>query len=201
MNFREQNSARTPRRATRCRFKIRRRRRHHRMETSGRSCPGLRRARVQGRRPTRFVGKLCVFRVLQGTLGGEQPARGWIDDGKRACASAHVFKVQGTRPQAETKRDHRGRYRRGGEDRRTRLRRDDPCMAAYRSDQALARSMPNMPKPMFGLAIEGTSKGAETKLGEALKQDDGRGSHARGGARAGHRRNRAARPGRAAPSA
>ena len=57
-----------------------------------------------------------------------------------------------------------------------------------------------LPKPMFGLAIEGTSKGAETKMGEALTEDDRRGSDAHGTSASGDGRDRPSRARRAAPA-
>jgi elongation factor G len=111
-----------------------------------------------------FVGKLCVFRVLQGTLGGDiQPH---IDDGKRGVRIAHVFKLQG-REHAETKQIIAGDI--GAVAKIDEI--DFNSILHTFSDKPLLRAVvPNMPKPMYGLAIEGTSKGAETKIGEALKK-------------------------------
>jgi elongation factor G len=111
-----------------------------------------------------YVGKLCVFRVHQGTIGSDsQPL---VDDRTRPTRMGHVFKLQG-KNHAETDRILAGDI--GAVAKLEELNfhsvlHDEPLGEAARIQ------VPALPKPMFGLAIEGTSKGAETKMGEALSK-------------------------------
>ena len=109
-----------------------------------------------------YVGKLAVFRVHQGTIGPDNQPQ--VDDRTRPIRIAHVFKLQGKNctetdcivagdvgAVAKIEEINYGSILHGGE----------PAGGARLIAAAL-------PKPMYGLAIEGTSKGAETKLAEAL---------------------------------
>jgi elongation factor G len=109
-----------------------------------------------------YVGKLSVFRVHQGHIGSDQSPH--IDDGRKPVRIAHVFKMQG--------KDH--------SEMDTVIAGDIGAVAKvdeiqYNSVLHTGDISPDMhlrplvlPKPMFGLAIEVATKGAENKLGEAL---------------------------------
>ncbi|MHC4991998.1 MAG: elongation factor G [Planctomycetota bacterium] len=111
-----------------------------------------------------FVGKLCVFRVHQGHIGSDvQPL---IDDGKKGVRIAHVFSLQG-KDQKEVDKIIAGDI--GAV---AKVEEIDYNSVMHVGDVgAELRIKPTMlPKPMFGLAIEGTSKGAETKMSDALRK-------------------------------
>jgi elongation factor G len=109
-----------------------------------------------------YVGKLCVFRVHQGTIGSDsQPL---VDDRTRPLRMGHVFKLQG-KTHAETNQIVAGDI--GAVAKLEELNFDSVLHGDALGDDILIAA-PALPKPMFGLAIEGTSKGAETKMGEAL---------------------------------
>jgi len=109
-----------------------------------------------------YVGKLCVFRVHQGHVGSDvQPL---IDDARKGVRISHVFKLQG-KEHSEAKQIIAG-------DIGAVAKIDDIHFDSVLHDGKIAEdlrfnSIP-LPKPMYGLAIEGKSKGAETKLGEAM---------------------------------
>ncbi|MHC4415160.1 MAG: elongation factor G [Planctomycetota bacterium] len=109
-----------------------------------------------------YVGKLCVFRVHQGSIGPDVQAQ--VDDRKRALRIAHVFKLQG-KTHAEAERIIAGDI--GAVAKLEELNYDSVLHSGNLGENVAVRSL-TLPKPMYGLAIEGTSKGAETKLGEAL---------------------------------
>ena len=111
-----------------------------------------------------FVGKLCVFRVHQGTAGLE--ANPHIDDAKRGTRIAHFFKVQGKNHE-ETTKIIAGDI--GAVAKIEEIDYDSVLHDGSIGSDLRLRSLV-MPKPMFGLSIEGTSKGAETKMGEALSK-------------------------------
>ena len=109
-----------------------------------------------------YVGKLCVFRVHQGTIGADsQPL---VDDRSRPVRMGHVFKLQG-KTHAETERIVAGDI---GAVAKLEELNYDSVLHGETLGEGIRIVAPALPKPMFGLAIEGTSKGAETKIGEAL---------------------------------
>jgi elongation factor G len=109
-----------------------------------------------------YVGKLCVFRVHQGTIGPEtQPL---VDDRSRPVRMGHVFKLQG-KTHTETDRIVAGDI---GAVAKLEELNYDSVLHGEPLGEGICIQAPKLPTPMFGLAIEGTSKGAETKLGEAL---------------------------------
>jgi elongation factor G len=111
-----------------------------------------------------FVGKLCVFRVHQGKLGANvQPL---IDDGRKSVRIAHVFKLMG-KEHKETDTIIAGDI--GAVAKIEEIQYNSVLHAGDVGDHLHLRPLA-MPRPMFGLAVEGTSKGAETKLGEALRK-------------------------------
>ncbi len=111
-----------------------------------------------------YVGKLCVFRVYQGSIGHDKHPL--VDDGNRPVRIAHVFKLQG-KQSAEIDRVITG-------DIGAVAKVEELAFNSVLHDEPLGEGarvkIPALPKPMFGLAIEGTSKGAETKLAEALQK-------------------------------
>jgi len=109
-----------------------------------------------------FVGKLCVFRVHQGEIG--TGAQLHVDDVSRPVRFAHVFKLQGKNHE-ESDKIIAGDI--GAVAKVDELSFGSIIHANPIGDGARFVASP-LPKPMFGMAIEGTSKGAETKMGEAL---------------------------------
>lgn len=109
-----------------------------------------------------YVGKLSVFRVHQGTLTNDAHPK--VDDGKKAVRIAHLFKLQGKTHHevdklvagdigavAKIDEIHWGSVLHNGDI----------------GEHMHLKPLP-IPKPMFGLAIEGTNKNADAKLSEAL---------------------------------
>ena len=129
-----------------------------------------------------YVGKLCVFRVHQGTLdtSGDLAVRGLQPQGR--SASAHVFKLQG-KEHTEVERS----WSRATSEPWPRSTRSTTTPSMHDggdgNEDLHLRLHAAAASPMFGLAIEGTSKGAETKMGDALRKLDGRGPDPRGRAR------------------
>ncbi|MCA9295781.1 MAG: GTP-binding protein, partial [Phycisphaerales bacterium] len=111
-----------------------------------------------------FIGKLAVFRVHQGHIGSDfSPS---IGDMKKSVRIAHVFKLMG--------KDHKeidtiiaGDI--GAVAKIDELHYDSVMHDGTISDNLHLKPL-ILPKPMFGQAVEGTSKGAETKLGEAIRK-------------------------------
>jgi elongation factor G len=111
-----------------------------------------------------FVGKLCVFRVHQGHVGPDiHPV---IDEHKKAVRIAHVFHLQG-KEHKETDRIIAGDI---GAVAKIEDIHYDSCMHTGDIAPDLRIKAIELPKPMYGLAIEGTTKGSETKMAEALKK-------------------------------
>ena len=111
-----------------------------------------------------FVGKLSVFRVHQGHLGSDvQPH---IDGAKKGTRVAHVFKLQG-KSQTEVKQIVAGDI--GAVAKLDEIHYNSVLHMGDVGEDLHLKALV-LPKPMYGLAIEGTSKGAETKLGEALRK-------------------------------
>ena len=111
-----------------------------------------------------YVGKLCVFRVHQGTVTSDSQPR--VDDGKKGVRIAHVFKLQG-KDHAESERLIAGDI--GAVAKIEEINFDSLLHGGDIGENLCLRS-PDLPRPMYGLAVEGTSKGADTKLGEALRK-------------------------------
>ncbi len=109
-----------------------------------------------------YVGKLCVFRVHQGHIGPDVTPR--VNDARKGIRIAHVFHLQG-KEHKETEQIIAGDI--GAVAKIDEINYDATLHAGDVADDLQFRSI-TLPKPMFGLAIEGTSKGAETKMGEAL---------------------------------
>ncbi len=111
-----------------------------------------------------YVGKLCVFRVYQGEIGSGNQLQ--VDDGSRPVRIAHVFKLQG-KSHAEADRIIAGDI---GAVAKVEELSFGSIMHADALGDSLGLKVPPLPQPMYGLAIEGTNKGAETKMGEALSK-------------------------------
>ena len=111
-----------------------------------------------------YVGKLCVFKVHQGHVGSDIHPR--IGDGRKGVRIAHVFKLQG-KDHAETDTIIAG-------DIGAVAKIDDIDYDATLHDGSISETLHfrsiELSKPMFGLAIEGTSKGADAKMGDALRK-------------------------------
>ena len=109
-----------------------------------------------------FVGRLGVFRIHQGTVSKDSQL--FIGDGRKPFKVGHLFKLQG--------KEHR-EIARGipgdicavakVED----LHFDAVLHDSHEDDHIHLRSM-QFPEPMYGLAIEATSRGDEQKLSDAL---------------------------------
>jgi len=108
-----------------------------------------------------FVGKLSYVRVHNGTLNASDHPR--VDDSKKGVRLGHVFQPQGR----ETTEIDAG------------VPGDICCLAKIEdihydstvhgvADGYAKMSTIPLPKPMYGLAIEATSKGGDAKLGEAM---------------------------------
>jgi elongation factor G len=111
-----------------------------------------------------YVGKLVLFRVHQGTLRhGDSPLIGRSRKGVRV---AHLFKVHG-KDHHEVPELVAGDI--GAVSKIDELGFDDVLHDGTIAEDLHLRPMP-LPRPMYGLALTGTSKGAETKLGEALRK-------------------------------
>jgi elongation factor G len=111
-----------------------------------------------------YVGKLCVFRVHQGTIGPDSQPQ--VDDRSRPVRMGHVFKLQG-KTHAESDRIVAGDI---GAVAKLEELNFDTVLHAESLGEGIRIKAPALPKPMYGLAVEGTSKGAETKLAEAISK-------------------------------
>ncbi len=109
-----------------------------------------------------FVGKLSYFRVHQGRLKADTQPR--VDDHKKPVRVSHVFKVRGkqTEETAELVAGDIGAVSKIDEINY------NSVLHASEEDHGLRLKHLPLPRPMYGLAIEGTSKGAESKMSEAL---------------------------------
>lgn len=109
-----------------------------------------------------YVGKLAFFRVHQGRIGHDVAPR--VNDNKKPIRIAHVFKVQG-KDHKETDSIIAGDI--GAVAKIDEITYNSVLHLGDIAEDLHLRPLV-LPKPMFGLAIEGTSKGSETKLSEAL---------------------------------
>ncbi len=109
-----------------------------------------------------YVGKLCVFKVHQGTLAGASQPK--ADDGRKPIRVAHVFKMQG-KTHTETDRIVAGDI--GAVAKVEHLHYDSVLHDGSIGDHIHLRPLP-LPRPMFGVAIEAGDRNAEAKLGEAM---------------------------------
>lgn len=111
-----------------------------------------------------YVGKLSVFRVHQGHMGSDINPR--VNDAKKGVRVAHVFKLQG-KDHAETSQIIAGDI--GAVAKIDEINYDATLHSGEIADDLHLHSI-TLPRPMFGLSIEGTSKGADAKIGDALRK-------------------------------
>jgi len=109
-----------------------------------------------------YVGKLSVFRVHQGHVGADLQPR--VDNGRKGVRIAHVFTLRG-KDHAETKQIIAGDI--GAVAKIDEIHFNSVLHSGDIAEDIHLRPLP-LPRPMYGLAIEGKSKGAETKLAEAI---------------------------------
>ncbi|MFK7959937.1 MAG: elongation factor G [Phycisphaerales bacterium] len=111
-----------------------------------------------------YIGRLSIFRVRQGTFNaGDAPL---VGDNPKPVRVAHIHKVMG-KEHAEVKQVIAGDI--GAVAKIDEIEYDTVLHDGSIAADLRFRSIP-LPKPMYGLAIVGTSKGAESKMGEALKR-------------------------------
>lgn len=111
-----------------------------------------------------FVGKLSVFRIYQGSV--RRDSQLFIDDGKKPFKVNHLFRMQG--------KDHIEIDCAVAGDIAAVAKIDDIHFDAilhdsHDEDHIHLRPL-DYPKPMFGLAIEATTRGQEQKLATALQK-------------------------------
>ncbi len=109
-----------------------------------------------------YVGKLAVFRVHQGHVGSDLQPR--VDAGRKGVRIAHVFKVRG-KDHAEIRQIIAGDI--GAVAKIDEIHFNSVLHTGEIGEDLHLKPLA-LPKPMYGLAIEGKQKGAETKLAEAL---------------------------------
>ena len=108
-----------------------------------------------------FVGKLCFFRVHQGTISNSTNPK--VADHRKGVRLSHLYRYCG--------KSHEEVHSAVPGDivavsKIEEIRYDN--VLHLDEDGWIAMDTITLPKPMFGLAIETTTKGAESKLGEAL---------------------------------
>ncbi len=109
-----------------------------------------------------YVGKLAVFRVHQGAVGRDTQPK--LDDGRKPIRVAHVFKLLG-KGHEEVDQIIAGDI--GAVAKIEELHWNSVLHDGSIGEHIHLKPLP-LPRPMFGLAIEGINKGAESKLAEAL---------------------------------
>ncbi|MGV8944322.1 elongation factor G [Thermomonas sp.] len=109
-----------------------------------------------------FVGKLGVFRVYQGTVMKDTQL--FIDDGKKPFKVAHLFKLKG-KEHVEITQAIPGDI--AAVAKIEELHFDAVLHDSHDEDQIHLAQM-QFPNPMFGLAVNASSKGQEQKLAIAL---------------------------------
>ena len=111
-----------------------------------------------------YVGKLSVFRVHQGTMeSGSSPL---VNDARKGVRMAHIFKLMG-KDHNEVKQVVAGDI--GAVSKIEEIEYDSTLHDGSVAEDLRLRPIP-LPKPMSGRAIEGTSKGADSKIGDALRK-------------------------------
>jgi len=109
-----------------------------------------------------FVGKLCVFRVLQGTLTAGDSVN--VGDERKPIRFAHIFNVQGK----DAKEIHTAIP--GdivGVAKIDEIHYNTILHKAYPADSVKARPIA-LPQPMYGLAVGAAKRGEEGKISQAL---------------------------------
>ncbi len=109
-----------------------------------------------------YAGKLSIFRVYQGTIRPDTQL--YVGDGRKAIKAAHLYRVQG--------KEHIEIPRAVAGDLCALAKVEDVHYDAIlhdSQDQAHYYLKPlDFPQPMFGLAVEATSRGQEQKLATGL---------------------------------
>ncbi len=109
-----------------------------------------------------FVGKMCIFRIHQGTVTADSML--YIDDDRKAFKVSHLFKVQGGKHEevdagipgdicAVAKHDE--------------IHYDAVLHDSHDEDGYRMRPL-DFPQPMYGLAVTSKQRGQEQKLSTAL---------------------------------
>jgi elongation factor G len=111
-----------------------------------------------------YVGKLSVFRVHQGRVGVDINPR--VDQERKPVRIAHVFKLRG-KQHTEVDQIIAGDI--GAVAKIDELHYNSVMHGGDLPEDIHLRPLA-LPKPMFGLAIEVATKGAENKLGDALRK-------------------------------
>ncbi len=109
-----------------------------------------------------FVGKLSVFKVHQGKV--DHHIQPFVDSNRRGVRIAHVFKLQG-KAHSEVPAIVAGDI--GAVAKIDEIHYGSILHTGDIGEDVHLRPLP-LPRPMFGLAITGTNKGAESKMAEAL---------------------------------
>ena len=109
-----------------------------------------------------FVGKLGIFRVYQGTV--KKDSQLFVDDGRKPFKVGHLFRIQG-KDHVEIERAVPGDI--AAVSRIEDLHFDAVLHDSHDEDHIHLEPI-DFPRPMFGLAIEASSRGQEQKLANAL---------------------------------
>ena len=109
-----------------------------------------------------FVGKMAVFKVHQGHVGSDFQPR--VGDARKSIRIGHVFKLQG-KQHSETDQIVAGDI--GAVAKIDEIGFNSVIHSDGVAEDLHIRPWP-LPRPLFGLAIEVTAKGAEGKLHDAL---------------------------------
>jgi elongation factor G len=110
-----------------------------------------------------FMGKVSVFRVHQGAVNsGDQV---YVDDARKAVRLSHVFKLQG-------KEHHQVEAIVAGDIGAVAKVDEMHYDGVLRAESGGGMSLKalDLPRPMFGLAIEATKRGEEEKISTALSR-------------------------------
>lgn len=111
-----------------------------------------------------FVGKLGIFRVYQGTL--KKDTQLFVDDGKKPFKVGHLFKLKG-KDHVEIDQAIPGDIAAVAKVEDLHF---DAVLHDSHDEDHIHLAPVAFPKPMFGLAIEASSKGQEQKLSIALQK-------------------------------
>lgn len=109
-----------------------------------------------------FVGKLAVFRVYQGTV--KKDTQLFIDDGRKPFKVAHLFKLHG-KEHREVERAVPGDIAAVAKVEELHF---DAVLHDSHDEDHIRLAPTAFPRPMFGLAVQASSKGQEQKLTTAL---------------------------------
>jgi len=109
-----------------------------------------------------FVGKLCVFRVFQGTI--KKDSQLFVDDGKKAFKVGHLFKLKG-KDYIEIDQAIPGDIAAVAKVEEIHF---DAVLHDSHDEDHIHLAPLAFPQPMFGLAVEPAHKGQEQKLAASL---------------------------------